>query len=188
MATDRELKYLLLVSPNSPEQGEQTVSLLPGLRKICLPVFKKNSAKSKKILHFFLTSIFKHPIGSKNVTMPLKEFHLGETCKKIVHKSWELLGKIHVFHQIFFFRPVFGRFWPKTAAVQPPIFLGQQFFSGAGFELFCRIFGRLAAVDSLSPNLGFHGHFSLNKVIMHNRSIYRFLYTDFSVLMVAITL
>jgi hypothetical protein len=28
------------------------MSLLPGLRKNCLVVFEKNSAKSKKILHF----------------------------------------------------------------------------------------------------------------------------------------
>jgi hypothetical protein len=47
-----------------------------------------------------------------------------------------------VFHTKIFF----GRFSPKTAAVRPPIFLGKQFFSTAGFELFCRIFGRLATV------------------------------------------
>jgi hypothetical protein len=46
----------------------------------------------------------------------------------------------------YFFRPVFGRFWQKTAAVRLPIFLGQPLFSGVGFELFCRIFGWLATV------------------------------------------
>jgi hypothetical protein len=43
--------------------------LLPGHRKICLPVFEKNSAKSKKFFLFF------------------KTHHVGETCKKNYHES-----------------------------------------------------------------------------------------------------
>jgi hypothetical protein len=63
-----------------------------------------------------------------------------------------------VFHTIIFF----GRFSPNMAGISPPIFLGKQFFSTAGFELFCRIFGRLATVSW--PLYGhsrlriFHGH------------------------------
>jgi hypothetical protein len=53
----------------------------------------------------------------------------------------------------YFFQPVFGRFWQKKAAVQPQIFLGQPFLSGAGFELFCRIFGRLATVSSIRNSM-----------------------------------
>jgi hypothetical protein len=48
---------------------------------------------------------------------------------------------------LFIFKKIFfGRFCPKSAAVRPPICPANQFFSTAGFELFGRIFGRLATV------------------------------------------
>jgi hypothetical protein len=40
----------------------------------------------------------------------------------------------------------FGRFFPKTAAVRPPIPTANHFVFSAGFEVFCKIFGRLATV------------------------------------------
>jgi hypothetical protein len=61
------------------------------------------------------------------------------------HKEEKTL-KTTVFHTKKF-RLVFGRFSKKMAAVRPPIFLCKQFFSTAAFELFCRIFGRLATVE-----------------------------------------
>jgi hypothetical protein len=50
----------------------------------------------------------------------------------------------------YFFRPVFYRFCPKLAAVRPLFFTAYQFLFSAGFELFCRIFGRLATVFFIS--------------------------------------
>jgi hypothetical protein len=100
-------------------------------RKFCQ--IQKNSA-------FLNTSIFKHLKGNKNVKRPFEGFHLGETCKENISQKLRFARKICVF------RLVFGRFWSKMAAVRQQIFLGQPFFSGAGFELFCRIFGRLATV------------------------------------------
>jgi hypothetical protein len=52
-----------------------------------------------------------------------------------------------------FCRPVFGRFCLKSAAVRPPNLHGQSFFYSAGFVLFCRIFGRLAAVHTADRSL-----------------------------------
>jgi hypothetical protein len=46
----------------------------------------------------------------------------------------------------YLFRPVFCRFGQKMAAIRPPIFPANLFLFSAGFELFCRIFSRLATV------------------------------------------
>jgi hypothetical protein len=52
----------------------------------------------------------------------------------------------HMLFLKYVFRPVFCSFYPKLAAVRPPFFPANQFLFSAGFELFCRIFGRLATV------------------------------------------
>jgi hypothetical protein len=57
-----------------------------------------------------------------------------------------LYSKDVIFFIQYIFRPVFGRFCLKSAAVRPPNFPGQSLFYSAGFVLFCRIFGRLATV------------------------------------------
>jgi hypothetical protein len=57
------------------------------------------------------------------------------------------------------YRPVFGPFWEKMAAVLRPIFPGKLFLSEACFELFCQISGRMATVIKyLSEFSGFPGH------------------------------
>jgi hypothetical protein len=46
-----------------------------------------------------------------------------------------------------FFQPVFGHFCSNSAAEWPPNLPANQLFSTASYELFCRIFGRLATVQ-----------------------------------------
>jgi hypothetical protein len=57
----------------------------------------------------------------------------------------KLYAESYVFLKIYFpagIRPLF----PKSEAVRPPFFLANQFLFSAGFELFCKTFGRLATV------------------------------------------
>jgi hypothetical protein len=105
------------------ETGKDTYPLLPGPRKICLPVSEKNSAKSKKIQHFFKTSIFKHLIGIKNVKGPLQEFHLGENCKENLSQKLRFVRKNACFSSNIFF----GRFSAAFGKKRRPY--GRQFFS-----------------------------------------------------------
>jgi hypothetical protein len=74
-----------------------------------------------------------------------------------VHKVPNITQKIMIFIK-YFFRPVFCRFCPKTVAVRPPIFPANHFLFSAGFELFCRIFGRLATVVSTAVIKVYNSH------------------------------
>jgi hypothetical protein len=46
-------------------------------------------------------------------------------------------------------------FCPKTAAVLPPSFPANQFASAAGYEIFCRFFGRLSTIAFACENDAF---------------------------------
>jgi hypothetical protein len=71
---------------------------------------------------------------------------IAQKVKNVMHKNVFFIPKI--------IRPVFGRFCPKMAAVRPQIFPANHLLFSAGFELFCRIFGRLATVDGVVGGRG----------------------------------
>jgi hypothetical protein len=53
------------------------------------------------------------------------------------------------------------------AAVRSQIFLCKQFFSTAGFELFCRIFGRLATLAVATFAQVCRGNFQEARVVFY---------------------
>jgi hypothetical protein len=57
------------------------------------------------------------------------------------------MQKTLLFIKYFFFAG-FGRFCLNPADVQPPIFPANHFIFSAGFELFCKIFGRFGDITT----------------------------------------
>jgi hypothetical protein len=66
---------------------------------------------------------------------------------KFVEKILPNVKKFCIFSKNIYFGRFFAAFVQKTVAVRPPNSPGQSLLSKAGFELFCRIFGRLATVQ-----------------------------------------
>jgi hypothetical protein len=63
---------------------------------------------------------------------------IAQKVKNVKHKNVFFIPKMS--------RPIFSRFCPKTTAVRPQIFPVNHLLFSAGFELLCRIFGRVATV------------------------------------------
>jgi len=69
---------------------------------------------------------------------------------KVSQKRPQFVLKISIILNKLLTKKICGCFWKKLPSLGPPIFLDRQlFFHSTGFELFCRIFGRLATVVNI---------------------------------------
>jgi hypothetical protein len=113
-------------------------------RVVC-KCLKKIRPNEKKILHFLKSCLLLLFMVKLTQNFLALKLYFRKSCEDNCFKTQYSMRK-NTFSLKYFFLPVFGRFCKNSAAVRPPNFSSQSFFSTAGFELFCRIFGRLATV------------------------------------------